>query len=293
MTVRVGLSMLLFAGRVTAAHHAHFPRFRAAGYDGVEVPVTDGDDADYQALARVLDDAGLQRTAVGFSRADADPIHPDAAVRRRALDHLRRLIDRARALGCTLLGGPIHAAYATFPETGGPDEDRLARSADVLRKAAEHAAQAGVRLGIEHLNRFECFLCTTAAETRALLRRIDHTAVGAVYDSHHAHIEEASPSAALQDLAGVLTHVQLSESHRGVLGTGQVRWTETFDALKRAEYDGWLVVEAFSRQDPGFGAALRIWRDRFADPREVWEPGAAFVREGWATAGRRHRDWRS
>lgn len=284
--MQLGLSMLLFAGRVTQAHHPLFSRFKAAGYDGVEVPVTDGDDGDYPALARVLDAAGLQRTAVGFSRADADPIHPDATVRRRALDHLRRLIDRTHALGCTLLGGPLHAAYATFPAVGGPDEDRLARSADVLREAAEYAASAGVRLGIEHLNRFECFLCTTAAETRALLRRIDHPACGAVYDSHHAHIEEESPQTALEVLAGVLAHVQLSESHRGVLGTGQVRWTETFAALRRARYDGWLVVEAFSRQDPGFGAALRIWRDLFADPREVWEPGVAFVREGWEAAAR-------
>lgn len=283
--MRLGLSMLLFAGRVTAAHHPLFARFKAAGYDGVEVPVTDGEDADYPALARVLDAAGLQRTAVGFSRADADPIHPDAAVRRRAVDHLRRLVDRARALGCTLLGGPIHAAYATFPAVGGPDEDRLARSADVLRAAAEYAAQAGVRLGIEHLNRFECFLCTTAAETRALLRRIDHPACGAVYDSHHAHIEERAPATAIGALDGVLTHVQLSESHRGVLGTGQVRWRETFAALRAAGYDGWLVVEAFSRQDPQFGAALRIWRDLFAEPREVWEPAVSFVRAGWDAAG--------
>ena len=282
--MQLGLSMLLFAGRVTQAHHPLLPRFKAAGYDGVEVPVTDGDDGDYPALARVLDAVGLQRTAVGFSRADADPIHSDAAVRRRALDHLRRLIDRTHALGSTLLGGPIHAAYATFPDVGGPDEDRLARSADVLRVAAEYAATAGVRLGIEHLNRFECFLCTTAAQTRALLRRIDHPACGAVYDSHHAHIEERDPATAIRDLAGALAHVQLSESHRGVLGTGQVRWAETFTALRKAGYDGWLVVEAFSRQDPPFGAALRIWRDLFADPREVWEPAVAFVRAGWTGA---------
>lgn len=282
--MRVGLSMLLFAPRVTAAHHGLLPRFRAAGYDGVEVPVTAGDDRDYPELGRALDDAGLGRTAVGFCPAEADPIHPEAAVRQRALDHLRRLLDRAAALGCALLGGPVHAAYATFPASGGPDPDRLARSADVLRRAAEHGRQAGVRLGIEHLNRFECFLCTTAAETRALLARIDHPNCGAVYDSHHAHIEERDPASAVAALAGVLDHVQLSESHRGVLGTGQVRWAENFAALRGSGYDGWLVVEAFSRLDPEFGAGLRIWRDLFADPREVWLPAVEFVRAGWAAA---------
>lgn len=282
--MRIALSMLLYGPRVTADHHFLFDRLRSAGYDGVEIPTGAGEDTDFPALGRRLDDAGLGRTAVGFCPPDADPIHPERSVRERAIDHLRRLIDRTAAMGATFLGGPIQAAYATFPERGGPDDARRRRSADVLRRAAEHAAAAGVRLGLEHLNRFETFLCTTAAETRVLLALIGHPACGAVYDSHHAHIEERDPGAAIAALGPTLWHVQLSESHRGVLGSGQVRWTETFAALHRAGYDGWLVLEAFSRLDADFGAALRIWRDLCADPQDVWGPGLRFIRAGWAAA---------
>jgi pimeloyl-CoA dehydrogenase small subunit len=42
-------------------------------------------------------------------------------------------------------------------------------------------------------------------------------------------------------------HVHISENDRGVPGTGQVRWDETFRALRQVNYDGWLTIEAFGR----------------------------------------------
>jgi D-psicose/D-tagatose/L-ribulose 3-epimerase len=48
-------------------------------------------------------------------------------------------------------------------------------------------------------------------------------------------------------------------------------------SLDAVGYDGWLVVEAFSRHDPGFGTALRIWRDLDHGPEEVLSAGAALV----------------
>ena len=60
-----------------------------------------------------------------------------------------------------------------------------------------------------------------------------------------------------------------------------MRWGETFAALKEVGYDGWLVVESFSRLDPEFGAGLRIWRDLCAGPEEVARPAVSFVREHW------------
>jgi D-psicose/D-tagatose/L-ribulose 3-epimerase len=182
----------------------------------------------------------------------------------------------------------MHSAYATFPPRSDPSvgasPQLLARSAEVLRPIAAHAAAAGVRFGLEYLNRFECCLCNTASQTRALVDLVDHPACVGVYDTHHAHIEDPSQGAAVHALGSRLGHVQLSESHRGVLGSGQVQWPEVFAALRRCRYDGWLVVEAFSRQDPAFGAGLRIWRDLYAETAEVWRGGAAFVRERWVTA---------
>ena len=74
----------------------------------------------------------------------------------------------------------------------------------------------------------------------------------------------------------------ISENDRGVPGAGQVNWTETFRALHRVGYDGWLTIEAFSRLDPEFAAAIHIWRDFFNDPEEVTTRGLEFMRSSWA-----------
>ena len=64
-----------------------------------------------------------------------------------------------------------------------------------------------------------------------------------------------------------------------VTPVGQVDWAGTFQALKATDYDGWIVIEAFSRLDPAFAAVIHIWRDYFADPGEVLTEGRAFLRE--------------
>jgi D-psicose/D-tagatose/L-ribulose 3-epimerase len=285
--MRLGFSTLFWSGALGPELDPWLERLAAWGYDGVELPVVAADDAALDRVRAACERAGLARCAVGFATAEADPASPDPAVRRAAAEHLARLVDRAQRLGATLLGGPLHSAYATFPPRV-PDPETVAgeraRAAEVLCAAAERAAAAGLALGLEFLNRFECRLATTAAEIHALVELAGHPALRTVYDTHHAHIEEASPAAALAACAPSLGHVQLSESHRGPLGTGQVRWDETFAALRAARYDGWLVVEAFSRTDPELGATLRIWRDTAPGAEAVARPAVDFVRRAWAAA---------
>jgi len=281
--MRVGFSMLMFAPSLTEDQRPWLDRIREAGYDGVEVPVTEGEDADYERIAGWLDEVGLARTAVGFVTGECNPISSDASVREAARARLRVLIERAARLGSDRVCGPIHSAYAQFTGAG-PSEAERECCVDVLASVADFAQGHGVRLGIEFLNRFECYFATTAAQAADVVRRVGHPAVRVVYDTHHAHIEEDEAGAAIRGCADVLGHVQISESHRGVLGRGQVRWDETFAALRATGYDDWLVVESFSRLDPEFGAALRIWRDLAARPEDVVAGGAAFVRGRWHAA---------
>ena len=78
-----------------------------------------------------------------------------------------------------------------------------------------------------------------------------------------------------------LFHVHISENDRGIPGTGQVRWTENFAALKKINYDRWLVIEAFGRALPDLAAATRVWRDLFDDPRQLCESGLQFIQGEW------------
>jgi D-psicose/D-tagatose/L-ribulose 3-epimerase len=139
-------------------------------------------------------------------------------------------------------------------------------------------------MAIEYLNRFECYLVNTAADALALVRRVDHPTLGILYDTHHAHIEEPDPEAAIAAAGRHIHHVHVSENHRGTPGEGQVAWDRTFKALKAADYDDWLVIEAFGRSDPDFAAAIHVWRDYASSPTALARGGHDVLREAWARA---------
>lgn len=273
----LGFSFLYFAPRLDPSLHRWFDRLRHHGYTGAELPVVGATTAELAATRRALDAAGLRATAVGFATREADPLSADAAVRRAAVDHLAKLAEHAAAIGADVLAGPIHSAYGTFSEQP-PTRDEFAHCVDVLRAAGERAARLGVMLAIEPLNRFECYFCNTAAQCNDLVRAVAHPNVRAALDTHHTHIEENDVAAAIAASRDTLGHVQLSENHRGTPGTGQVDFARVLAALRAIDYRGWFVVEAFSRHDPAFGSALRIWRELDRGAEAILAAGAAIVR---------------
>jgi len=274
---RLGFSFLYFGPRLDEALHRWFPRLAHHGYAAAELPVVGASAAQLAATRKALAASGLAATAVGFATAEADPLSPDAAVRSKAVDHLVRLAEHTAALGGDVLAGPIHSAYGRFSEQP-PTADEFQRCADVLRAAGERSKPLGVRLAVEPLNRFECYFLNTAAACAALVRAVGHPNVVGALDTHHAHLEENDLIDAIHAMRGTLGHVQLSENHRGTPGTGQVDFPGVLQALRTIDYRGWLVVEAFSRHDPAFGSALRIWRELDGGPEDVLAAGASLVR---------------
>ncbi|MFK7741029.1 MAG: sugar phosphate isomerase/epimerase family protein [Planctomycetota bacterium] len=276
MMDRLGFSFLYFAPHITTAHEPWFARLREHGYACAELPIVEATDQEIEWLRRTCEREGLARSCVGFALPGSSPIAADRAERDAAVAHLARLCEKAQALGADLVAGPMHSAYGVWTEQP-PTGDERARCIEVLQRAGEHAARCGVRLAIEPLNRFESYFLNTAADCAALVRSVAHEHVVAALDTHHAHIEEVDIATAIRESADVLGHVQLSENHRGTPGTGQVKFDEVLACLDAVDYQGWLVVEAFSRQDPAFGSQLRIWRDLDAGPESVLAAGAALT----------------
>jgi D-psicose/D-tagatose/L-ribulose 3-epimerase len=278
VNVKIGMNMLLWGVEITPRHIPVFEGLAEAGYDGVEIPVVNQSPEELKAMASACDDLGLARTASAFVGEDVNPISPEPAIREAALDNLRRGIDNAGIIGAEILIGGLYQAHKYF--TGrGPTEEEWRWSADYLRAAGEYAQKADVRLGLEFLNRFEVFLINTSADCKRMVEDVGLDNVGVHYDTHHANIEDPAPAAALANIREVINHVHLSESHRGTLGTGQVDWDGTFDALKAIDYSGWLVIESFGTADPELAVAANVWRNAFASPEEVYREGIRFIRQ--------------
>lgn len=278
--MKTGMNLLLWATHVTEEHFPLIEKIKKAGFDGVEIPVFEGDAAHYKKLGAHLKSLGLGCTTVTVCGPENNPISPDAAIRKAAHDRHKWAIEMTAHMGGENLCGPYHSAIGVFSGNG-PTDDEKNWGADVLRQSAEVAQQHKVTLCCEYLNRFECYFLTTAAQAADLVKKVNHPSFRTMYDSFHANIEEKSPRAGVQAMAGHFGHVHISESDRGVPGTGMVHWDETFAALKEVKYDGWMVIEAFGRALPALAAATKVWRDLFPSPEAVYTEGLKFIKAKW------------
>jgi D-psicose/D-tagatose/L-ribulose 3-epimerase len=283
--MRTGMNLLLWTTHVTRDLYPTLGKLKQAGFDGVEIPIFEGTAEHYKDVRRELDKQGLACTVVTVATPEANPISDDAAVREAAVERMKWVLDMTAIVGGDILAGPYHSPLGVFSGTG-PTGDELKRAADLLRKTAEMAKKVNVRLALEYLNRFECYLLTTAADTRALVKRVDHPNCRMMYDTFHAHIEEKDQAKAYTSVADSVIHVHISENDRGTPGTGQIHWDDTFRALRQAKYDGWLVIEAFGRALPALAAATKVWRDLFPAAEEVYMQGLRFMKEKWAAFGK-------
>lgn len=269
--------MFLWTTRVGPEHERLLADIKATGFDGVEVPIFEGTPDDYVQLGGLLDRLGLARTAVSATSDPAmDLISPDASVRRAGVDQMRWVLDCSAALGADRVSGPLHSVLGQFSGQG-PTADELARAIESQQQVGEHAASVGVTVGLEALNRFECYLLNTMDDLAAFVRRVGHPNIRAMYDTFHANIEETDPISALVRNRAEVVHIHLSENDRGVPGRGNIPWSETFGAIRDIDYDGWLTIEAFGRGLPDLAAATKVWRDFAESPEAVYRDGYAHI----------------
>jgi D-psicose/D-tagatose/L-ribulose 3-epimerase len=282
--MKMGFCMLLWTTRVDDSHRSLLEDIKATGYDGVEIPVFEGEPNDYAQLAEMLDEIGLERTAITVVPTEAtNPLAEDPATRRAAVAYINHCVDCSRALGAEQLAGPLQQTLGYFSGEAPSDRER-ARAREVHLAAGDYAADRGVRLVLEAVNRFETYFANTMGDLAAYLDTLGHPAVTGMYDTFHANIEERDPVAALSANARHVSYVHVSENDRGVPGRGHVPWADTFSTLKRIGYDGWLTIEAFGRGLPELAAATRIWRDLSESPEIVYREGFTHIRDGWASA---------
>ncbi len=275
---KIGFNLLVWSGGLPESFWPITERLKKIGYDGIEVFMAEQDIDAYKRLGNHLQSIGLEATCVTGMSTDENPVSTSKAVRAKAVDRLKHAIDCAQGIGSKIICGPFHSAFADFTTRRPPEEQEYAWSAEVLHEAGEYAKQAEVVLTIEALNRFECYLLNTVSQSLSLVNRIGHPNVKAMFDTHHANIEEKKIGDAIRTIAPVLAHVHISENDRGTPGMGHIQWDEVFIALSEIKFKGWLTIEAFTRNDPDFANAINVWRE-YSLPWEMAEKGYVLIKE--------------
>lgn len=274
--MKFGMNLLLWTGELNEDLIPVMESLKQMGFDGVELPLFNTN-LNYAAWGRRLDELGLDRTAVTVRGEEDNPISSDASVRAKGIENTKRALDCCKAAGATTLVGPYHSALGLFSGQG-PTEDEWKWGVDSMRPVAEYAGQLGVTLGLEALNRFECYLLNTHADAARFASEVDHPNCRVMYDTFHSHIEQKDVAQAIRDCADMLCHVHISENDRSTPGTGNVRWDANFDTLREVGYDGWLTIEAFGLALPELAAATKIWRRMYESEEQLAREGLAFMK---------------
>jgi D-psicose/D-tagatose/L-ribulose 3-epimerase len=282
--VKIGFNLLLWTTHLTDDLLGVCEQLKAAGYDGVEVPVFEDNTGHYERLRHKLDGIGLKTTVVGIVQsADANPCSTDATCHQAGIDYLKWLVDCSVALGAETLGGPFYQPLAEFSGAGPTDREwqQLIKAHQAM---ADHARGTGLALSVEPLHRFECYALNTIAAASDLVDAVGADNYGLLYDTFHQNIEEDDPIAALKLAGRRINHVHISENNRGTPGRGHIDFDAVFGALKSIGYDDWLTIEAFGHALPDIAAATKVWRPLFDSREQVFTEGIDLIRNGWNNA---------
>ena len=272
--IRFGMHSSLWTGAWTR-EGAELSVAEAARYglEVIEIALLEPDKVDVPHSVDLLKRHKIAPTAsLGLPIEVEATRHPD-----QAQAFLLRALDVARQLGCNTLSG---VTYSTLGYRSGspPTQAEYDNIVKALKPVAKRAGDYGMTLGLEPCNRYETHLLNTAKQTIELMARIDEPALMIHLDTYHANIEEKGFEAALEDGAGKVRYVHLSESDRGVPGSGNVDWKSVMTALKGADFDGDLVCESFVSMMPQLASALSVWRPVARDRKEVLEIGVPYLR---------------
>lgn len=222
-----------------------------AGFDFVELSLRTIEDVNPDQLKDLLQKSELEISAIATGQACLfDSLclcSPDYEQRQRSIDHFKRMILFAKEIGTSrvIIGG-IRGRLS-----GTPDQQMLQYEygVDSIRKCALWAADNGITLLIEPINRYEANWILTAQEGMDILKEINVPSAKLLLDTFHMNIEERSIKNALTNTGEKLGYVHLADNTRRAPGQGQTNFIEILNTLYEIGFTGPIISEILPLPD--------------------------------------------
>ena len=222
----------------------------AAGFDLLEILLPPSMEFDAPTVKRQLKQHGLKATcSLNLPQEAHIPFYPKEATRL-----IKAALDKASELEVDYLGGVLHSGIGVFSGKQRTREE-------------------------ENTLCYESFMCTSAEEVLRFIKRVDAPNLSLHLDTFHMNIEETSFYEPVIAAGSRLRHIHMTESNRGMLGEGNVRWDDLFRGLQEIDFNGNLVLENFSNSVPGMAEAVSLWRPSKYNADELAKGSLAFMRK--------------
>jgi D-psicose/D-tagatose/L-ribulose 3-epimerase len=225
------------------------------GFDLLEILLPPSMEFDAATVKKQLKNNNIQAVcSLNLPKEAHIPFYPG-----KAKQLIKTALDKTAQLETNYLGGVLHSGIGVF--TG---KQRTKEEEDILCEVwddvAGYAAPLGITIGIEPINRYESYVCTSAEEVLTFIKRVGAPNLALHLDTFHMNIEENNFYDPVVAAGSKLRHVHMTESDRGMLGEGTVCWEDLFRALHEIDFNGNLVLENFSNTIPGMAEAVSLWR---------------------------------
>lgn len=242
------------------------------GVDFIEIALLDPPSVDTAHTRGLLEEAEMTAVcSLGLPEecyASRDP--------EKAVEFLSLAIDKTVEIGGLALSG---VTYGGIGERTGvpPTQDEIDNVARALEGAAKYAKSKGIDLGIEPVNRYENHIINTGRQAAEMIDKVGADNMFIHLDTYHTNIEEHGVANGILAAREHLRYMHMSESHRGVPGSGTCDWNEIYGTLAAIGFDGGLALESFINLPPQIASALSVWRPVADSADQVMLEGLPFL----------------
>lgn len=241
------------------------------GFDYIELSLADlaaMPEPAFVDLARRVEWSGIRCEACNNFFPRTIRLTGEEARLQAALDYAAQALDRTERLGARII---VFGSSGAKNVPDGFSKDAAWRQiVELLRRLGPRAAQHGLTIVIEPINREESNIVNLAADGLRLAREVDHPNIQLLIDFYHLTMECEDP-AILIEAGTAIRHLHFAK----VAGRSFPLETETahsrfFAMMRRIRYAGRCSIEAFTRNFPADARqALRILKQETERPNPL------------------------
>ena len=172
--------------------HHNLSVLKQMGYTGAELAIRDPKQIDLPSLSALVSELGLAVPAIGTGQAWNDEglsfTASDPSIRQAAIERIKSHLPLAAHFDAVVIIGLIRGVL----KPGDSHEQAMEWLRSALKDCSQAAEDAGVRLALEPINRYETSLINTVAQGMDLIDAVGSQNFGLLLDTFHMNIEEPS-----------------------------------------------------------------------------------------------------
>jgi sugar phosphate isomerase/epimerase len=153
---------------------------------------------------------------------------------------------------CNILGGHEMNVCLFADEMQGVDRTHrivsanekelfAAKAVPIMRCLTRKAADYGIQLVLEPLNRYSTPYCATAKDAIAISQRVD--SLGVLLDTFHMNIEEDLFKDTVQSSRKFLRHMHFADNNRKMPGFAHIDFSTIVESLNEIGYNSYISFE--------------------------------------------------